>query len=156
MAPEIAGTLFCWRLTGRGRTEYSTLLQINSPSHLKLFRDRLKSDPDAAKSEAAVFSWLRAERLNPTIAESVNSGGVDYRCAPESRAPFLVEVTHLDSEAITRRSGLPDEIDDAVNTFSQITPKLWAKAKGKAAQLADHDDARVLIITLLDEGSPHK
>src|SRR5262249_4588399 len=85
--------------------------------------------------------------------ETVHEGGVDYECISDYRDPFLLEVTHLDRDAVTDRSGWPDKLDDTVRMFSQITPKLYSKAKAKASQLADYDVARVLAITLTHVGA---
>src|SRR5579863_5582720 len=63
--------------------------------HFDQFKKRLKADPQAATAEAIVFSHLRAQNLHPELFEDPTSGGPDFRClAP---APFLVEVTSLDS-----------------------------------------------------------
>jgi hypothetical protein len=132
---------------------YLLFLEVRHPDHLKLFRDRLKMDPDAAKAEAVVFSWLRRERCCPRIAESPRTGGADYRCIPESKNPFLVEVTHLDRDAVKQRSGWPDQLSDIAHTFSMITPNLRSKTQAKVPQLAGQDAPRVLAICLAHVGA---
>lgn len=127
---------------------YSLFLEVCFRDHLKSFEDRLGSDPDAANAEAVVFSWLRHQGHRPNLAESLSAGGGDYLCTPESRRPFLVEVTHLNKDAVEQRSGWPDELSEVARSFSQITPNLWSKARGKAPQLADHEGPRVLAICL--------
>src|SRR5215510_13919075 len=108
---------------------YTLFLEVCHPNHLKLFKDRLRSDPDAAKAEAVVFLWLRWQRYEPHVAESPGSGGVDYLCMPKSKKPFLIEVTHLNRDAVARRSGWPDELSEVAHIFSMITPSLWSKTR---------------------------
>ncbi len=132
---------------------YSRFLEVCYADHFKLFTDRLKNDPDAAKAEAIVFSWLRAEQYNPHLAESVDAGGIDFFCTPGSKEPFFLEVTHLDRKAVEKRSGWPDQLDDAGRTFSRITPNLWSKAKSKAFQLGRRGPARILAVCLNHVGA---
>ena len=146
-----------WQLSGDSLAEvvksYSLFLEVCHPKLFKLFQERLKSDPDAARAEAVVFSWLRSEQYDPSVSESPQTGGIDFFCTPASQKPFLLEVTHLDREAVEKRSGWPDQLDDVVRAFSQITPHLWSKSKGKAPQLAGHDSARLLAICLSHVGA---
>lgn len=132
---------------------YSLFLEVQHPDHHKLFQRRLTTDPNAARAEAVVFSWLRSQRMKPEIAESPATGGVDYLCVPKLRPPFLIEVTVLNREAVERRSGWPDELSDRADAFSMITPNLWSKGRHKAPQLADKEVARVLAICLSHVGA---
>ena len=95
-----------------------------------------------------MFSWLRAWRYKPMIADLPGVGGPDFLCAPEGEQPFVVEVTTLNAEAVSGRSGWPNELNDRVGNFSMITPSLWSKTKSKAAQLASQACPRVLAICL--------
>jgi hypothetical protein len=123
---------------------YSLFLEVCHPDHLKLFKNRLRSDPDAAKAEAVVFSWLRWQRYEPHVAESPGSGGVDYLCASESKKPFFIEVTHLNRDAVARQSEWPDELSEVARIFSMITPKLSSKTRAMASQLAEQGAPRIL------------
>jgi hypothetical protein len=60
----------------------------------------------------------------------------------------LLEVTSLKPEAVSERSGWPDELSDRARAFGMITTNLWRKAKAKAPQLGGHEVARVLAICL--------
>lgn len=82
-------------------------------SHYAQYMKRVKTDPKAAEAEAIVFSWLRAEKRNPHIHEDTATGGPDFRCEPASDNPFMVEVTSLDSEMVSKRSGLPVEASNS-------------------------------------------
>jgi hypothetical protein len=132
---------------------YSLFLQIRYPDHHKHFEARLKNDPDAARAEAVVFSWLRLQGHRPQIAESPAMGGMDYLCEPEFEEPFLVEVTALNRDAVELRSGWPDKLSEVAGSFSMITPSLWSKALHKAPQLAGQDVPRVLAICLTHIGA---
>ncbi len=78
--------------------------------HYEEFLKREKSDPKAAQAEAVVFSWLRAEKLEPRLFEVPGKGGPDFCCSSDATDRFLVEATSLDSEMVSERSGLPAEI----------------------------------------------
>lgn len=132
---------------------YLSFLEVCYPEHKKHFEARLRNDPDAARSEAVVFSWLRAQGLRPQIAESPEKGGMDYICFSDTEGPFLIEVTSLKKEAVELRSGWPDELSEVARSFSMITPNLWSKTLDKAPQLGGHDFPRVLCISLIHVGA---
>lgn len=129
---------------------YRTYLARNRDlaNHCIQFLKREKSDPAAAQAEAAVFSWLRAEKLEPAIFENAGTGGPDF-CATHARANrFLVEATSLDSDMVAERSGLAADITGAGGgAFALITEKLRAKAQSKAKQLSGQALPTVLAIT---------
>lgn len=87
-----------WHLDEPGDTlenvtkAYSVYLEVCAPDQHTAFLNRLIPDPDAAKAEAAIFSWLRARRLAPQINEKIGQGGIDYLCEPPNNVPFLLEV----------------------------------------------------------------
>lgn len=117
-------------------------------NHCTQFLKREKSDPAAAQAEAVVFSWLRAEKLEPRLFEDAGTGGPDF-CATHAKLDhFLVEATSLDSEMVAERSGLAAEITGAGGgAFALITEKLKAKVQGKAKQLSGQGMPTVLAIT---------
>lgn len=133
---------------------YSVFLEVCATGHHKAFLNRLKSDPDAAKAEAAVFSWLRAKGLAPNINETAGQGGIDYLCSPNGIL-FLLEVTCLSKAAVIDKSGWPDSLDEVALSFSMITPQLAAKGQGKARQLSTGQAGipRVLAICLAHPGA---
>lgn len=131
---------------------YTLLLEIR-PDHHRSFRSRLESDPDAARAEAVVFSWLRSRRMMPTLSDAPGTGGPDYLCLPDSDEPFLIEVTSLKKDAVEQRSGWPDELSERAQSFGMITPNLLSKARAKARQLGGHDVGRVLAICLSHIGA---
>ena len=126
---------------------YSTWLEVKAPAHLKSFRDRLNIDPLAARAEALTFNFLRMTRKNPEPGEILGKGGADFICRPTTKPEFVVEVTTLQTDAVTKASGLssPLQVGAAVG-FSQITTKLMNAAIDKANQLSGYEMARVLVI----------
>ncbi|HEY1903458.1 MAG TPA: hypothetical protein VGG56_13560 [Terracidiphilus sp.] len=76
---------------------YSVFLEVREPKQHKLFEKRLRDNRDAASSEAAIFSWLRAEKLAPRINEEPGKVGADFHCSPATGIPFLLEVTSLNA-----------------------------------------------------------
>lgn len=116
--------------------------------HCTQFLKREKNDPKAAQAEAVVFSWLRAEKLEPHLFEDAGTGGPDFCCTDSGSNRFLIEATSLDSKMVTERSGRPAEITGpGGRAFALITDKLKAKAQSKAPQLAGHGLPTALAIT---------
>jgi hypothetical protein len=111
------------------------------------FLKREKSDPAAAQAEAVVFSWLRAEKLEPRLFEDAGTGGPDFCATHANTERFLIEATSLDSQMVAERSGLAAEITGAGGgAFGLITDKLKAKAQSKAKQLSGRGMPTVLAI----------
>jgi hypothetical protein len=132
---------------------YSLFLEVRHPEHYRAFQLRSTNDPNAANAEAVVFSWLRLHGLSPTLNDTPGRAGPDFLCSPLSDAPFLIEVTHLKPDDVSKRSGWPDELNDRAQSFAMITPNLWYKTKNKAAQLGGHEIARVHAICLTHIGA---
>jgi hypothetical protein len=130
---------------------YKLWLEVKAPDHFAAFARRLKSDAEAARAEAALFSLLRAQDLNPFPAEDPSTGGADFICSGSvSENPIVVEVTIVRAEAIAAKSGLAKKLDPKAGprTFSLVTDAFRRKAVAKAAQLKDQTAARVLVISL--------
>jgi hypothetical protein len=132
---------------------YSLFLEVRYPDHYGAFRLRTLSDPNGANAEAVMFSWLRWHGFSPTPADVPGLGGPDFLCTPPLAAPFLLEVTSLNPDAVSQRSGWPDALNEKAHLFAMITPNLWSKAKNKAAQLGGHEVARVLAVCLAHVGA---
>jgi hypothetical protein len=116
--------------------------------HFEQFKKRYQSDRKAAEAEAIVFSLLRAEKLRPEIFEDPGTGGPDFRCNPSPGESFLLEVTSLDSDSVSKKSGLPLKMTRAGGgAYGLITEKLLSAAKNKAPQLGSHNLSAVLAIT---------
>lgn len=132
---------------------YLAYLLLRAPDQHKLFQERLKSNPDGASAEAAVFSWLRAEKLSPSINEKPGQTGADFKCFPTGHKPFLVEVTCLNSISVTNQSHWldKDKLDRVAHHLNLITPQLVVKADDKTRQLSTAADgsAGVLAICLV-------
>ena len=140
MGDTLRDVLECYRsYLGRNR---------DLANHCTQFLRRENSDPKAAQAEAVVFSWLRAEKLEPRVFEDAGTGGPDFCGTHSGTNRFLVEATSLDSEMVEGRSGLPAEMRGAGGgAFALITEKLKAKAQGKAKQLSGKGMPTVLAIT---------
>jgi len=79
------------------------------------------------------------------LFEDLASCGPDFRCHPT--APFLVEVTSLDSTVVAKRSGLPATITGpGGGAFCLIADRLFSEAKNKAPQLGRYPLPGVLAI----------
>jgi hypothetical protein len=125
---------------------YRDVLRALYPGHLKAFDDRRGADADSAVAEAVVYSLLRAERLEPVVAEVLGSGGPDFLCLHGTPRAFFVEATSLEAEAIVERSSWPNEIAEQGVWFSEVTRNLCNKASQKARQLSGLPHPRVLVV----------
>ena len=127
---------------------YKDYLFVKYPSHHKTFRSRLKEHPESAKAEAVMFSIMRSKFSDVKIGEDVSTGGADFICISE-KSKFIVEVTSLETSAVSKQSGLKNEIPEnsTASWFSPITHMLRTKASGKADQVSGVDMPRVLAIT---------
>jgi hypothetical protein len=87
----------------------------------------VKNNLDAARSEAAVFSWLRAENLSPSLHEIPGKVGADFLCSRTPGTDVLVEVTCLNATAVANKSEWPKLIEEIAGHFAMITPQLMVK-----------------------------
>lgn len=127
---------------------YKDYLFVKYPHHHKNFCTRLDNHPESAKAEAVMFSILRSKFSDVKIGEDVSKGGADFLCISEE-SKFIVEVTSLESDAVSRQSGLKNEIPEngAATWFKMITNKLRTKVSSKAGQVSGVDVPRILAIT---------
>ncbi len=127
---------------------YEGFLNVNHSKHIIPFHNRLHDQPESARAEAVVFSFLRDIYTDVQLEEDLTEGGVDFRCKTDS-TEFVVEVTCLDPESVTCASGLPNEIPETGSGrhYSMMTPLLRKKASHKASQMSEYDCSRVLVIT---------
>lgn len=72
---------------------------------LRRFGLLYESNPEAGAAEALVFNWLCSADRNPELHEDPGTGGADFICRPDSRNQFIVEITCLGREALTKSSG---------------------------------------------------
>lgn len=117
-------------------TSYADYLSVCVPAQHKLFQDRVRGDLDAARAEAAVFSWLRAEKLSPKINEVPGRVAADFLCAPPQGGSILLEVTSLNAISVSNKSSIPNNLAEVAGRFSMITPQLMLKADSKVRQLS--------------------
>jgi hypothetical protein len=114
---------------------------------LKKYQRLLRTDQEAARSEAVVFSWLYSLELAP---EPIDRGkkGPDFLCHSRCFSNFYVEVTALSSETIANKSGIPDlNKCDGGGNFNPITLTLLRKAVKKIPQIAGLSYPKLIIIT---------
>lgn len=127
---------------------FKIFLEIKYPAHHKKFLERLTSDPEAARAEAVLFSVLRGQNLNPTIAEDLSRGGTDFLCHQDGPV-FFLEVTSLGSSAAANASGISETIPktSTANWYKTITKQLRRIVSSKAKQLSAKEYPCILAIT---------
>lgn len=129
---------------------HAQFLCNNYRQHHKKFQNLSRSDPEAAKAEAAIFALLKKLRLNPEPNDNPGTGGPDFICRPEDREPFVVEVTSLSEDTVAKQSNLPKDIEDqwAGRIYPENLMKaLRTKISNKAGRMSNHNFARVLVVT---------
>ena len=128
-------------------SDYIDFLKSKDPKRINSFQSLLSTQKASAISEAVAFHYFRYYVDIVQVEEVVNKGGVDFRCQTGD-TNFVVEVTHLDVEAVENRSGLPNDPtqDNAVGCFSSITKKLYDTADKKAHQMSGYECPGILVI----------
>lgn len=133
---------------------YGDWLSVVRPAHFGEFQKRLIDNPAGAQAEAVVFAWLRLLQHDPDVFEELGVGGPDFICTPRGGGEkFLIEVTALDAEAVSAKSGWPNEFDDVARPFTLITDVFNARTKRKAPQLGGQEFPGVLAVCLSHVGA---
>jgi|SRR5581483_8007530 len=128
--------------------EYLQLHEAANPKLLALtrFDQRLASCAEAARAEAAAFEFLRSRNLEPHLFEDPVTGGVDFECRPHSGS-FAVEVTALQDDTVSQRSGVENETFGAGYVdMSETVALLRSRLSKKASQASRYKGPRVLVI----------
>lgn len=120
--------------------DYLFLHESANPNQraLKRFDERLRSCPEAARSEAVVFEYLRTRSLSPRIFEDASAGGLDFECSSESDR-FGVEVTAI-TNATLEKSGHREAV------LGLLSNRLSKKSTNR--QRHTYAGAGVLIVTV--------
>lgn len=134
-----------------GYREY--LERKQGPQGLRQFDLRYKTNPEAGASEALVFNWLCLTDRNPELYEDPGTGGADFICRPNSHDNFIVEVTCLGREALTKSSGL-SAIPGQFSSWRPPTMMLRQRVSDKADQMSGHGMPQVLAVVSLHDGAP--
>jgi len=135
--------------------QYQDFLEGFPRFHLRNFTNRLASDPESAKSEA--ISWYVISTIDPTMeitpGETKKGGGPDFCCQPQiigkpvPDSDFVVEVTCLSPEAVSRRSGWPNSVEEGARSFQLITENMEQKIRDKQQQHQKLSTPLALVIT---------
>ena len=127
---------------------YQSYLDTECPDRIKSYHKLLNTQPASAKAEAVSFSFFDTKVDEVRIEETSESGGVDFRCKIDN-SDFVVEVTHLEAEAVVRESGVKNEFPtkSSVGSHGWITPLLRKKVSSKASQMSGYNCPRILVIT---------
>lgn len=127
---------------------YKSFLDNNCPDRVKSYRKLFNNQPESAEAEAVSFSFFDTKVDEVCVEETSESGGVDFRCKIDN-SDFIVEVTHIDANAVVRESGLKNEypIKSSVSSHKWITPLLRRTVSSKAGQMSGYNCPRILVIT---------
>lgn len=120
---------------------------------LRRFELLYESNHEAGVSEALVFNWLCATDRKPELHEDPGTGGADFICSPDSYNQFIVEVTCLGSEALTKSSGF-SATPSQFSSPRTPTKMLRQRVSDKADQMSGHGMPQVLAVVSLHNGAP--
>lgn len=115
---------------------------------LKRFDLRLKTAPGAARAEAITFDFLIGERLEPKVLEDASTGGADFECVSYGER-FVVEVTALGDDAVTKSSGISDDLSGARAQYVDLNAmllQLRSRVSGKVKQVRSYALPAVVVI----------
>ncbi len=126
--------------------EYTQFLASEYPTHCKMFEDRLNADPEAAQSEAVIYSVLRQAGYEVAVQENFVDGGADFLCTGIQEG-MIVEVRCIHSSTITTQSGWSEKVDEKAFFFDLITDVIRRAVSAKVPQLAGHPIPRILCLT---------
>ncbi len=133
-----------------GYREY--LERKRGPGGRRRFELSYESNPEAGASEALVFNWLCSTDRNPELYEDPGTGGADFVCRPDSRNHFIVEVTCLGREALTKSSGF-SATPGQFSSPRTPTKMLRQRVSDKADQMSGHGMPQVLAVVSLHDGA---
>ena len=129
--------------------EHRHFLDANHSERCKSFHELCRTEPEAARAEAVVFSFFKRNGYDIQVEETRNEGGVDFRAQTEN-TEFVVEVTSILQKTFTKRSGVPRRLisgkvyrPDPYGVARQIRHKAFEKAK----QMSGYDCPTILTIT---------
>ena len=135
---------------------YAEYLGESHPQNFGRFEGLCVSDREAALAEAIVFRMLQTIQVRPEIHDQPQTGGPDFVCScwrgplfkPQPQDRFVVEATSLSIDAVTNRSGIPNEVPDDISggAYGLVTQNIVNKAKAKTPQLGNYLMPRVLAI----------
>ena len=128
--------------------EYKHFLDTNHPERFNSFHQLCHAQPEAARAEAVVFSFLQRIGYDIRVEETGNEGGVDFRAQKDS-TDFVVEVTSILQETFTEHSGSPERIISgkgySVNPY-RVPHLIRLTASRKTDQMSGYDCPRILVI----------
>lgn len=127
---------------------YNDYLQSLDSGLCNAYKKRLRESKDAALAEAVVYNFLKGYGLETSIHEDSSTGGLDFSCKKEAEE-FLIEVTSIGDDAVSRRTGLPNNlVADEGFSFNLLTQSIHQKIKDKVKQSSNHPVPRVLVIVV--------
>ena len=125
---------------------YKEFLSQSYQSHTKHFDKR---DPVSAQAEAVIHKCLKKHSDDVRIVEDPVEGGIDFECETNGII-YGVEVTHLDADSVSRKSGLSNKKPLPTGEprfYGPIPSKLFRKVHSKAKQMSQYAGPSVLVLT---------
>jgi hypothetical protein len=133
--------------------EHREWLATYPDQYAKHWEDLFVQDSWSAAAEAWTRGLLvtRVREIEPY--DKPNIGGPDFLCSARTDGTqFFVEVTNLDNDALSRRTGLPESADDwKGGSVGSLDRQLLGKRLKKRKQIARLSGPVVLAITAFHE-----
>lgn len=129
------------------------LADQNSTTH-RNWQSRIRADDpsaaEAAIAEAVVFDYLACRCDRVSLNEDPSQGGPDLLFEHHGQK-FLVEVTNLSLDTVTRSTGLshlPDE-NPRARSYGLLTKNIYRKCRNKTPQISRSQYPGVIFVTTL-------
>ena len=112
----------------------------------------LDNEPEAAICEAETRKFLSEQGIKVEPFEEQTRGGPDFACASsDDEALFYVEVTCLNAEAISKKTGLyAQPASVRKGRYCLLTQQIFNKCTDKVRQLANLDRPALLATATLN------
>lgn len=134
--------------------KYKYFLKTDRSERRKSFHRLCGTEPEAARAEAVVFSFLQWNGYDIQVEETENEGGVDFRAKKEN-TEFVIEVTSIRRETFTKHYGVPENPISGKSYYvdtRKVAKLIRSEASGKVEQLSGYDCPRILIIACEHSG----
>ncbi|MAO20002.1 MAG: hypothetical protein CMJ25_04550 [Phycisphaerae bacterium] len=129
------------------------LAKQNRVTHSQ-WQKRIKSTDsgtsEGAIAEAVVFDYLACRCESVSLNEDPSTGGPDLLFEHHGHK-FLVEVTNLSIETVTRSTGLTHHLDpqSGFQYYGLLTKNIYRKCRNKTPQVSRRNHPAVLFVTTL-------
>jgi len=121
---------------------YADLL-ARHPTLYRRFLKRWRENRESVLAEAVTFSVLQQCGVRPEIADQLNRGGPDFRCAGIRGEQFMVEATSFEPDKVTKNTSIENDLSPGLNghAYALLTRQLEEKAGSTNSSVSHPGDS---------------